>query len=132
MRHGKIASMKKLLILVLLAVGLFGCRDRANELNNGVMYATNALEQVGANPFSRATYQGIVGRGGNPADYIKATLPKEKPPFDSFEYQNPTHPWTIVIRPSTDENEFFIEGYGIDVKKPMVVKAVTVRLPSSE
>ena len=96
------------------------------------MYATNALEQVGANPFSRATYEGIVGRGGNPAEYIKATLPKEKPPFESFEFKKATHPWTIVIRPSNEENEFFIEGYGEDVKTPMIVRSVHVRLPSSE
>ena len=124
--------MKQFPILFLLVVCCFACSDRTNELNNGVMYAKNALEQVGANPFSRATYESIIGRGGNPAEYIKATLPKEKPPFDSFEFKNPTHPWTIVIRPSTDENEFFIEGYGVDVKKPMIVKVVTVKLPSSE
>jgi len=124
--------MKQLLILVVFAVLCFGCRDRANELNNGVMYATKAFEQVGANPFSRATYEGIVGRGGNPAEYIKATLPKEKPPFDSFEFKTPSHPWTIVIRPGTEENEFFIEGYGEDLKTPMIVRSVHVRLPSSE
>ena len=96
------------------------------------MYAKNALEQVSANPFSRATYESVIGRGGNAAEYIKATLPKENPPFDSFEFAKPTHPWTIVIRPGTDPNEFYVEGYGIDVKKPMLIESVQVRLPESQ
>ena len=121
--------MKQFRFLFLLAIFCFACSDKTNELNNGVMYATNALAQVGANAFSRATYQSIIGRGGNQADYIKATLPQEKPPYKSFEFKNPTHPWTVVIRPSTDEGEFFVEGYGEDLKKPMVVKTVHVKLP---
>lgn len=120
----------KTLILLLIPILLFaGCGDRTDELKNGVMYAKNALEQAGANPFSRATYQSVIGRGGNAAEYIKATLPQENPPFESFEYGKPTHPWTIVIRPGTEENEFFIEGYGVDVKKPMLFEAVQVILP---
>jgi hypothetical protein len=124
--------MKRIFIVALVVFLCVACRDRANELNNGVMYAKNALEQVGANPFSRATYQSIIRNGGNPADYIKATLPKEKPPFDSFEFKDPTHPWTVVIRPSTQGNTFFVEGYGENVKQPMIVKEVEVRLPEEE
>ena len=125
--------MKRLiLLLLLLPLLIFGCGDRTNELKNGVMYAKNALEQVGANPFSRATYNSVIGRGGNAAEYIKATLPEENPPFDSFEYAKPTHPWTIVIRSGTEENEFFIEGYGVDVKKPMLFEVVQVNLPETE
>jgi len=124
--------MKRILTVTVALLLFLACRDRANELNNGVMYAKNALQQVGANPFSRATYQGIIRNGGNPADYIKATLPKDKPPFDSFEFKNPTHPWTVVIRPSTQGNSFFVEGYGENVKQPMIVKEVEVNLPESE
>jgi hypothetical protein len=125
-------DMKRLLIVAIAFLFCLACRDRANELNNGVMYAKNALQQVGANPFSRATYEGIIRNGGNPADYIKATLPKEKPPFDSFEFKKATHPWTIVIRPSTSGNTYFVEGYGEDIKQPMIVKEVEVDLPASE
>ena len=122
--------MKAYIVLLLpILVFTIGCGDRTEELKNGVMYAKNALEQAGANPFSRATYQSVIGRGGNAAEYIKATLPQENPPFDSFEFAKPTHPWTIVIRPGTEENEFFIEGYGVDLKKPMLFEAVQVVLP---
>jgi hypothetical protein len=124
--------MKRISALVLLLFLIVGCGDRTEELKNGVMYAKNALEQVGANPFSRATYESVIGRGGNAAEYIKATLPKENPPFDSFEFAKPTHPWTIVIRPGTEENEFYIEGYGLDLKKPMLIESVQVNLPESQ
>jgi hypothetical protein len=112
----------------------FGCKDRSEDVRSGVMYAENALASVGSNPFSKASYESIVGRGGTPVDYIKATLPKEKPVFDSWEFGKPTHPWTIVIRPGSSPNEYAIEGYGADVKKPLngCVKYVTVKLPESE
>jgi hypothetical protein len=124
--------MKRVSALVLLLFLMNGCGDRTDELKNGVMYAKNALEQVGANPFSRATYESVIGRGGNAAEYIKATLPKENPPFDSFEFAKASHPWTIVIRPGTEENEFYVEGYGLDLKKPMLIESVQVNLPESQ
>jgi hypothetical protein len=111
---------------------VFGCKNRTEEVRSGVMYAENALASVGANPFSRASYESIIGRGGTPVDYIKATLPKDDPVFDSWEFGKPTHAWTIVIRPGTSLNEYAIEGYGADLKKPLVVKYVTVQLPESE
>ena len=129
--------MKKLklaLFFLIPALSFFvlGCKNRAEEVRSGVMYAENALNSVGANPFSRASYESIIGNGGTPVDYIKATLPKEKPIFDSWEFGKPTHPWTIVIRPGSSPNEYAIEGYGADVKKPLQVKYVTVKLPESE
>lgn len=122
-------SKSALIIFVFLIVG---CGDRTEELKNGVMYAKNALEQVGSNPFSRATYESVIGRGGNAAEYIKATLPKENPPFDSYEFAKASHPWTIVIRPGTEANEFYVEGYGLDLKKPMLIESVQVNLPESQ
>lgn len=123
---------KSILTLCLLAIlFLAACGPGKEEkVRNGVMYATRALQQAGANPFSRATYQGIVGRGGNPADFIKTTLPKKDPPFDSFEYNNPSHAYTVVIRPGTDPGEYFIEGYGADLKKPLMVDSVVIDIPS--
>ena len=127
----KMKNMKKICVVVACLLFFLGCGDKTEDLKNGVMYAKNALEQVGANPFSRATYESVIGRGGNAAEYIKATLPKENPPFESYEFGKPTHPWTIVIRPGTDENEYHIEGYGLDVKKPMLFETVQVVLPES-
>ncbi len=128
----KMKFMKRILLFLIPVVMYFGCGDRTEELKNGVMYARAALEQVSANPFSRATYESVIGRGGNPAEYITSTLPKEDPPFDSFEFGKPTHPWTIVIRPGTEENEFFVEGYGLDTKKPMLIEVVQIKLPETQ
>jgi hypothetical protein len=124
--------MKRLSFFLICLLLTIGCGDKTNDLKNGVMYAKNALEQVGANPFSRATYESVIGRGGNAAEYIKATLPKEDPPFESYEFGKPSHPWTIVIRQGTEVNEYHIEGYGVDVKKPMLFETVQVILPESQ
>ena len=120
--------MKRHLIIWIVLI-FVACGDRTEELKNGVMYGKAALEQVSANPFSRASFESVIGRGGNAAEYIKSTLPKENPPFDSYEFGKPTHPWTIVIRQGTEEGEYFVEGYGLDLKKPMLVENVQVRLP---
>jgi hypothetical protein len=127
-------KFKLALFFLILALSFFvlGCKNRAEEVRSGVMYAENALASVGSNPFSRATYESIIGKGGTPVDYIKATLPKENPVFDSWEFGKPTHAWTIVIRPGSSPNEYAIEGYGADLKKPLQVKYVTVQLPESE
>lgn len=110
-----------------------GCgENRKVKLNNGVSYAKSALQQVGVNPFATAIYQNIIGNGGNAAGYVIATLPKQDPVFDSFEYDHPTRPWTIVIRPGTEPNEFSVEGYGDSLKQPLVSESVTVALPSNE
>lgn len=119
------------LLILFLALSLpFGCGpSKQDELHNGVIYAKAALQQVGANPFVTASYSGYIRNGKTPAAYITDTLPKKDPPFDSFEYEKPTHPWTVVIRPSGAPNEFSIEGYGLDLKRPLIVEYVTVSLP---
>ena len=87
---------------------------------------------IGVNPFATAHYQNFIRNGQGPAAYIMMMLPKENPPFDSFENDKPSHSWTIVIRPSGAPNELSIEGYGFDVKKPLIVEYVTLSLPSEE
>ncbi len=98
------------------------------KLRDGVAYAKAALQQVGVNPFVTAGYQGYIRNGKGPSAYIKDTLPKKNPPFESFEDNKPTHPWTVVIRTGAS-NEVSIEGYGLDMKKPIVVEYVTLKLP---
>jgi len=106
---------------------VLGCgEDKKEKVNAGVMFAVRALEGANANPLSRATFQGYM-RNGNPVDYIKAVLPKENPPFDSYEFKQPTHPWTIVIRPGTDPGEYYIEGYGDSLKQPIKSASVNIK-----
>ena len=123
---------KKLFVVIpLLVACIFACgEDKKEKVKKGVIFAASALQQANANPLSKATFQGYM-RNGNPVDYIKAILPKQNPPFDSYEFKNPTHPWTIVIRPGTDRGEFYIEGYGADTKQPLpgCVEQVTVEMP---
>jgi hypothetical protein len=120
-------------LLVVSVFMTFACKNRNEEVINGVIYAKNALNSVGANPLVQAGYQGVVARGGTPVDYIKSTLPKQDPVFDSWEFgKEPSKPWTIVIRPGTTPNEYYIEGYGADKKKPLKVEHVVVNVPLPE
>ncbi|PWT91595.1 MAG: hypothetical protein C5B54_04995 [Acidobacteria bacterium] len=116
-----------IVVSILTALLIAGCsEDKKHKLENGVMFAARALEGANANPLSRATFQGYM-RNGNPVDYIKAVLPKTNPPFDSYEFKQPTHPWTIVIRPGTDPGEYYIEGYGDSLKQPIKSASVTIK-----
>ncbi|HSE39323.1 MAG TPA: hypothetical protein VLH08_01045 [Acidobacteriota bacterium] len=108
------------------------CKNRNEEVINGVIYAKNALNAAGSNPFSQASYQAFIAGGKTPVDYVKSTMPKDEPVFESWEYGKPTKPWTIVIRPSTSPNEYYIEGYGADIKKPIKVEHVVVNVPPPE
>lgn len=101
---------------------------KEEKLRNGVTFAKSALQMVGPNSMATAYYASYVGNGKGPAAYVNAMLPKTDPPFDSFENTKPTHPWTVVIRPSGAPNELSIEGYGLDLKKPLVVEYITLSL----
>lgn len=121
------------MILALVCVSWIGCGpDRAEKLRNGVSYAKSALQQIGVNPLATATYQSLAASGSGPARYINYMLPKKDPVFDSFEDGKPSHPWTIVIRPTAVTNEYSIEGFGDDTKKPLMVEYVTLKVPSEE
>lgn len=127
-------NIRKLAVPVVFAVLLFAAcgPDRAEKLNNGITYAKGALQQVGVNPLATATYQSLTASGGGPARYIKYMLPKKDPVFDSFEDGKPSHPWTIVLRRTNVPNEYSIEGYGDDLKKPLKVEYVTIKVSSEE
>jgi hypothetical protein len=117
-------------ILVVVAALTFGCGESKTEkLKSGVMFAESALAQVGPNPFMRAQYKAMIDAGQTPVDFIKAVQPKGRE-YPTFEYEKPTHSWTIVVRPGTaNPDELFIEGYGDDTKSPMISKSIIVRLP---
>jgi len=112
---------------------LTGCGpSKEARVRNGVTFAKAALQLVGVNPFATAAYQGYLRNGQGAAAYVTASLPKKDPPFDSFEDNKPGHEWTVVIRPSGAPHEWSIEGYGLDLKKPLIVEYVTISLPDEE
>ena len=130
MTRGKVLFAMSLIAAlgVLLSCG----PNKTEKLHDGVSFAKAALQTVGVNPFSTASYQSYLRNGKGPAAYVTALLPKENPPFDSFEDNRPSHSWTVVIRPSGAPHELSIEGYGLDIKKPLVVEYVTISLRSEE
>jgi hypothetical protein len=121
-------SMQKLFI-VFLIVSAAACDNKDEKVKSGVLYASRALQEANANPLSRATYQNLIGRGQNALDYIKYITPKDDPMLALFEYDKPTKPYTVVIRPGGTEGEYFIAGYGKNLKEPIQVETVTVKLP---
>ena len=126
-----IRKVAVLVILFFACVLLAGCGpDRAEKMANGVTYAESALQQIGVNPLATATYSSLTASGGGPAKYINYMLPKKDPVWNSFEDGKPTHPWTIAIIPTAVPNEFAIQGFGDDMKKPLMVKYVTIKVPN--
>lgn len=125
-------NFRSLAVVILIGSGILalGCgEDKKAQLVNGVIYADRALDGVTANPLSLASYQGMIANGQTPVDYVKATLPKGEPVFDNYVYNQPAKPWTIVIRPTNDPNEYAIEGYADSTKMPVKVEYSTVILP---
>ena len=128
-------SVKFFLAAILGIVWIFltGCGpSKEAKVRDGVTFAKACLQLVGVNPLATAAYQGYVRNGQGPAAYVKASLPKKDPPFDSFEDDKPGHTYTVVIRPSGAPNEWSIEGYGLDLKKPLTVEYITISLPEDE
>jgi hypothetical protein len=106
------------------------CGNQEEKVKNGVMYASRALQEANANPLSRATYENIIGRGGTALDYIKYITPKDDPMLGLFEYERPTKPWTVVIRSGGQPGEYFVAGYGSNLKEPLTVETVVVKTTS--
>lgn len=120
-------------ILMIGSIFLTSCGPSKEEkLQNGVGFAKACLQLVGVNPLATAAYQGYLRNGQGAAAYVKASLPKKDPPFESFEDNKPSHTYTVVIRPSGAPNEWSIEGYGLDLKKPVKVEYITISLPEEE
>src|SRR5262245_33482588 len=123
-------SIPKLLI-VFLILSAAACDNKDEKVKSGVLYASRALQEANANPLSRATYQNLIGRGQNALDYIKYITPKNDPMLELFEWDKstPSKPYSVVIRPGGKEGEYFIAGYGKNLKEPIQVETVTVTLP---
>ena len=120
-------------ILGIVSIFLTSCGPSKEEkVRKGITFAKACLQLVGVNPLATAAYQGYVRNGQGPAAYVQASLPKKDPPFESFEDDKPSHAYTVVIRPSGAANEWSIEGYGLDLKKPLKVEYVTIPLPEEE
>ena len=120
-------------ILGIVSMVLTSCGPSKDEkVRNGVAFAKACLQLVGVNPLATAAYQGYLRNGKGPAAYVSESLPKKNPPFDSFEDNKPGHTYTVVIRPSGAPHEWSIEGYGLDLKKPLTVEYITISLPEEE
>jgi len=120
-------------ILGIVSIILTSCGPSKEEkVLDGVAFAKACLQLVGVNPLATAAYQGYLRNGQGAVEYVKASLPKKDPPFESFEDNKPSHTFTVVIRPSGAANEWSIEGYGLDLKKPLKVEYVTIPLPAEE
>ena len=125
--------MKKIthkLFIVFLVLSAAACSNEEEKVRSGVTYATRALQEANANVLSRATYENIIARGQNALDYIKYITPKDDPLLPLFEWDKPTKPYTVVIRPGGTEGEYFIAGYGKNLKEPIEVETVTVTPPA--
>ena len=125
--------MKKIthkLFIVFLVLSAAACSNEEEKVRSGVTYATRALQEANANVLSRATYENIIARGQTALDYIKYITPKDDPLLPLFEWDKPTKPYTVVIRPGGTEGEYFIAGYGKNLKEPIEVETVTVTPPA--
>ena len=125
--------MKKIthkLFIVFLVLSAAACSNEEEKVRSGVTYATRALQEANANVLSRATYENIIARGQTALDYIKYITPKDDPLLPLFEWDKPTKPYTVVIRPGGTEGEYFIAGYGKNSKEPIEVETVTVTPPA--
>ena len=113
-----------------VSLSVVACGSKEGEVRDGVMYVTRALQEADGNPLSRATYENIIGRGGTALDYIKYVTPKDHPVLQNLEYDQPTRPWTVVVRPGAQPGEYSVAGYGASLKQPLIVESVTISLPS--
>ena len=122
---------KTLLGIVFLCAALFsaaGCGDKDEKVKNGVMYFTRALQEVNANPLSRGTYQNLMAReGATVMDYLKYVTPKNDPMLQLLEYGKPKHPYSVVVREGTDPGEYFVTGFGANLKEPISTNTVTIK-----
>jgi hypothetical protein len=58
-------------------------------------------------------------------NYILSSIPR-RAKFRSFEVDQPTHPWTVVIKYGPGVRDFTLEAYAETLDNPVLAETVTL------
>ena len=112
-------------VAVLLVAAVCGCgKPDKEKMELGVNFVCSTLDAANKNPLASASSGSMVEMGGTVFTYLAATAPEshDLPPFTAA----PEKPWSVVVKPGPGPNEYVVEGYGVDLAKPLVARTVKV------
>ena len=119
--------MRYLLVACVAACVFLGaCSDmRRQELDVGFGYAKRTLSRAGKDPFTARELGDQEQQGGNAVNYILSSIPRSAK-FRNFEVDQPTHPWTVVIKYGPGVRDFTLEAYAETLDNPVLAETVTL------
>src|SRR5262245_38791215 len=98
---------------------------RRQELDVSFSYAKRTLTRAGRDPFVARELGHREQQGDNAVSYILSSIPPSAT-FRSFEADQPSHPWTIVVKYGPGERDFTLEAYGERLDDPVLAETVTL------
>lgn len=119
--------MRSLLAACIAVPILLGaCSDmRRQELDVGFVYAKRTLARAGKDPFVARELGNQEQQGENAVSFILSSIPRSAK-FRSFEADQPSHPWTVVVKYGPGERDFTLEAYADRLDNPVLAETVTL------
>ena len=113
-------------LLVLFIV--FGCKgkdERQTKLEKGIYFmrgltGSNPVDKLAAAHYQANTPEGMIM-------LYHSSLPEDGSYPNVYADRQSLQPWSLLLLPGNKENTLIVEGYGDDLKKPIIVDEIAVK-----
>jgi len=119
--------MLPLLLCLLVIIFVFGCKgtdDRKAKLDRGIGFMRSLTNASPGNKIMEAQYQAKTPEGMVMLYHASAD-PNVHP--NVYADRQSLQSWSLLILPGNKENTLIVEGYGDDLKKPIIVEEIVFR-----
>jgi hypothetical protein len=124
MRMNKSKRILPLLSCILILFVIFGCTDeRKTKLERGIGFMRSFTNPNPIQMGAIANYNA----DSDPAGLIMlyhSSLEADGSYPEAYSDRQSLQPWSLLVLPGTKERSLIVEGYGDDLKKPIIVEEI--------
>ena len=94
-------------------------------LDRGVNHAQKAFEQLRSSELARLSFQDMIQQGATLVTYVTSSVSTDSK-LPTYIADGPARKWSVVLRQDEESGEVIIEGFGGNLKTPIITKRVTL------